>query len=119
MNWYKPSARTVLSEGVKNTLRDWTELEPFPSVPVWLMPIDLAFNEVRTWSYRSDDDRRHDFGYSKIVAVFDAMTYCEDHDIPPAIMNDGKLVDGKHRIIAAKLRGIKHIPVIRIEDCVG
>lgn len=121
MNWREPvtteeweeiqTIRGILGHYLTENNR---RLVYYCTPPVLLIPTYWAFDQVKGWPYLDTDERRLDHGYSTIFSIREKMdsNYC----LPPAIMYEGRFLDGKHRIVAAWSLGIERIPAIRVED---
>ena len=91
---------------------DWASI---PKVhPVTAHPIGPLYDEVKNWEF--DDRMNEDPEYVNALAV----AIKEGHPLPPAVIGhlgaDQKgVVDGRHRILAAKKAGLTHVPVIDLD----
>jgi GNAT superfamily N-acetyltransferase len=82
--------------------------------PVTAHPIGPLHNEVKGWEFddRMDDDPEY------INALVVAIK--EGYPLPPAVIGhlgaaEKGVVDGRHRILAAKKAGLTHVPVIDLD----
>jgi hypothetical protein len=98
--------------GVKEDLSSW--MKSSEQVPVTLMATDEAFSHIESWGMTGEDG--DDRGPEHIEALIEAMK--NGVHLPPALVSaSGRIVDGRHRIRAAKKLNLPSVPVISINDC--
>ena len=93
---------------------DKTGLEIPDNVPVKTKPIRSFVKQVKNWAYGKGDERV-DPGYQQ--GIEDALK--NGDELPPIIVDQNKVLDGRHRLRALDKLGERTVKVIDLADIQG
>lgn len=118
-----PDMRVVIGELLDYEVlpHDWKHntydlLKKIDRLPIHNTRVRDHYKEVKTWGWEPHD--KIERGPQRVREMAEDIEREGASAVPPIVLHKGKVLDGRHRIMAAHVAGLRELPAFHLEDLV-